>query len=63
MAKSKNQDQAQLLQAIGYFKAIKKQAPKNNPKILEVLDRAEGDLKDALVELLESKSPKSSVNL
>jgi hypothetical protein len=63
MAKSKNQSQAQLLQAIGYFKALKKQEPKNNPKILEELDRAEEDLKDALVELLESKIQKSPVNL
>ena len=63
MAKNKNQDQAQLVEAIGYFKAQKKQAPKNNPKIIEFLDRAEGDLKDALVELLESKIQRSPVNL
>ena len=63
MAKSKNLDQTQLLQAIGYFKVLKKQAPKNNSKILEELDRAEGDLKETLVKLLESKIPKSQVNL
>jgi predicted nuclease of restriction endonuclease-like (RecB) superfamily len=63
VAKSKNQDQAQLLQAIGYFKALKKQAPKNNPKIIEFLDRAERDSQDALFELLESKTQRSPVNL
>ena len=63
MAKNKSQEQKQLVEAIGYFKALKENAPNTNPKIIEELDRGEGDLKDALYELLESKIPRSPVNL
>ena len=63
MAKSKSQKQTQLVEAIGYFKALKKQAPKNNTKIIEFLDKAEEDLKDALVELLERKIQRPPANL
>ena len=63
MAKSKNQDQTQLVEAIGYFKALKEQAPNNNPKIIEFLNRAERDTQDELFKLLESKIQKSTVNL
>ncbi len=63
MTKNKNQEQTQLVEAIGYFKALKEQAPNNNSKICEFLDRAERDSQDALFKLLESKIQRSTVNL
>jgi hypothetical protein len=63
VAKKNSQEQTQLVEAIGYFKALKENAPKNNPIIIEMLDRAVRDTQDALFKLLESRLPKSTGNL
>jgi hypothetical protein len=63
VAKKNSQEQTQLVEAIGYFKALKENAPEKNPKIIEMLDRAVRDTQDALFKLLESRLPKSTGNL
>jgi hypothetical protein len=63
VAKKNSQEQTQLVEAIGYFKALKENAPKNNPIIIEMLDRAVWGTQDALFKLLESRLPKSTGNL
>ena len=63
MAKNKSQEQAQLVEAIGYFKALIKQAPKNNSKIIELLDRVERHSQNELFKLLERKNQRSKANL
>ena len=62
MARTKNQEQTQWLEAIAYFEALKEKAPKNNPKIIEMLDRAERDSHTGLYKLLKGKIPKSQAN-
>ena len=60
MAKNKSQEQKQLVEAIGYFKALKENAPNTNPKIIEELDRAERNTQDALFKLLKSTTKRST---
>ena len=60
MAKNKSQEQKQLVEAIGYFKALKENAPNTNPKIIEELDRAERNTQDALFKLLKSTIQRST---
>jgi len=60
VAKNKSQEQKQLVEAIGYFKALKENAPNTNPKIIEELDRAERNTQDALFKLLKSTTKRST---
>ena len=49
-------EQAQILEAISFYKEIKKQSEITNPKIIEYLDRAESALHEELYMLLSSKT-------
>jgi hypothetical protein len=60
VAKNKSQEQKQLVEAIGYFKALKENAPNTNPKIIEELDRAERNTQDALFKLLKGTIKRST---
>jgi hypothetical protein len=55
-------EQSQIMNAISFFKEIKRQAPKGNPKIVEQLDQAERKLQDDLYQLLQNRENKKKKN-
>jgi hypothetical protein len=50
------------MNAISFFKDIKKQSPEGNPKIVEQLDQAERKLQDYLYQLLQNRENKKKKN-
>lgn len=52
-------EQTQLIEAISFFKDIKRQSTKTNAKIVEYLDRSERGLQDELFRFLNQRINKN----